>query len=605
MTDIIGILLIIITIIVFVSIVTISFRSSNILSNLASQYAEGLDIGCQSFDELREELIKIGLPDVTIHNYYILVKKDKTNVKIYLREGRIFVDVPKEGLMLKRTARLIGFLKKSGKLRKAVEANIVMDMLAKEYCPEYMVERENDYIKAMQYSNIYAIFSRLSLLLIAASVIGGVYTMRNDPVNYVKSGTFSDYPEKEIGETFEAYFKNTVWRKGEKTKEKNIVKFKGIFPFKDEDGKVIGVSMSFIKNNSSDIIDFGKMKINDKEIEDEARNVILAKIVDGDKIEFSMEAILTMIQEEELLEKDNLEKEDNKEKKEKKKVKKKEKKSDISEERVISDMDFLLPDSNSRTLEWTELEGMSKYELRLARNEIYARYGRKFTSKDLQKYFGRQSWYSPEIQADKFNENMLSEIEKKNIQTIKEVEERAGEGYYFEETGEPLFSIKEKNDIYENMSSYNTWKLSIRELNDTTNEYDSWTLIKDWKKEILATKKNGSNWSYYYYKEDVTRGDVYFDNTPGIMMAETWIHGLLNPWEGVFNKFFPNYVREENGDVIYTYSLEENPRIEMFTFTKDAEEKYILKTVFISSSSPSHPDFVIDYELSNTPLEVE
>lgn len=275
------------------------------------------------------------------------------------------------------------------------------------------------------------------------------------------------------------------------------------------------------------------------------------------------------------------------------------------ETKASNNSDYILSDSSNRTLEWTELEGMSKYELRIARNEIYARYGRKFTSKDLQRYFGRKSWYSPEISADSFDENMLTKIEKQNIHTIKEVEDRAGDGYFFEKTGEPLFSIKEKKDVYENMNSYNTWKLSIRELNDNTNEYDSWTLIKDKKQEILATKKNGSNWSYYYYKEDVTRGDVYFDNTPGIMMAETWINSLLNPWEGVFNKFFPNYVKEENGDIIYTLSLEGNPRIEMFTFMKDAEGKYILKTVFITSSSPSYPDLVIEYELSNTPLEVE
>ena len=58
----------------------------------------------------------------------------------------------------------------------------------------------------------------------------------------------------------------------------------------------------------------------------------------------------------------------------------------------------------------------SKPQLRLLRNEILARHGWKFQSKDLQDYFGRQPWYKPVADNNSIN---LSIIELTNIQLIK------------------------------------------------------------------------------------------------------------------------------------------------------------------------------------------
>src|SRR5204862_8228643 len=41
------------------------------------------------------------------------------------------------------------------------------------------------------------------------------------------------------------------------------------------------------------------------------------------------------------------------------------------------------------------LRGLSLHELRLLRNEIYARHGRIFKTLWLQQYFGSQLWYDP------------------------------------------------------------------------------------------------------------------------------------------------------------------------------------------------------------------
>ena len=59
------------------------------------------------------------------------------------------------------------------------------------------------------------------------------------------------------------------------------------------------------------------------------------------------------------------------------------------------------------------LRGLGLHELRLLRNEVYARRGRTFGSGWLQQYFEFQPWYEPS--QDK-REPQLSEIEKKNVE---------------------------------------------------------------------------------------------------------------------------------------------------------------------------------------------
>lgn len=61
------------------------------------------------------------------------------------------------------------------------------------------------------------------------------------------------------------------------------------------------------------------------------------------------------------------------------------------------------------------LKGLSLHELRLLRNEVYARRGRAFRTEWLSQYFYSQPWYDPR---EDYTEPALSETEKKNIETI-------------------------------------------------------------------------------------------------------------------------------------------------------------------------------------------
>lgn len=65
------------------------------------------------------------------------------------------------------------------------------------------------------------------------------------------------------------------------------------------------------------------------------------------------------------------------------------------------------------------LRGVSLHELRLLRNEIYARHGRVFRTEWLQQYFYSQPWYDPK---EGFKDEDISGIDKTNIETIVKYE---------------------------------------------------------------------------------------------------------------------------------------------------------------------------------------
>lgn len=88
--------------------------------------------------------------------------------------------------------------------------------------------------------------------------------------------------------------------------------------------------------------------------------------------------------------------------------------------------DYILPNSDSRYLTKSDLEGLSKKECRLARNEPYARHGRKFDDKVLVNYFSQFDWYHPMIDPDNFDETMLNDVEIANRDLIVQFEEEQG-----------------------------------------------------------------------------------------------------------------------------------------------------------------------------------
>lgn len=84
------------------------------------------------------------------------------------------------------------------------------------------------------------------------------------------------------------------------------------------------------------------------------------------------------------------------------------------------------PDMSSVLLDRSYLENKDEWELRIMRNEIYARHGYIFKLPELREYFMKQSWYVP-VREDVTNS--LTPIEKENIELIKRYEEYIGSRY--------------------------------------------------------------------------------------------------------------------------------------------------------------------------------
>ncbi|MFN3350483.1 caspase family protein [Pseudorhodoplanes sp.] len=82
-----------------------------------------------------------------------------------------------------------------------------------------------------------------------------------------------------------------------------------------------------------------------------------------------------------------------------------------------ADDGFIFPDSHLRRIHISELHGLSQDQLRIARNEIYARRGRFFRDQALAAYFSRFPWYRPTTW-----DVQLSAIEQANVKLIQSME---------------------------------------------------------------------------------------------------------------------------------------------------------------------------------------
>ncbi len=80
--------------------------------------------------------------------------------------------------------------------------------------------------------------------------------------------------------------------------------------------------------------------------------------------------------------------------------------------------DYLFP-SDREIITFEYLSTLSKSQVALIRNEIYARHGYIFQSEEYQQYFSQKAWYRPN---PNFNESHLNAVELRNKEIIVEYE---------------------------------------------------------------------------------------------------------------------------------------------------------------------------------------
>lgn len=602
----------------------LEYKSTQLLTTLIYKYADGIDIGSSSLEMLKEALEKDHKLAVKQYSDYLIAKKGKTKVKLFLKEGKVFAEYSGEKFGITRGTLNSNRLLRGIRLKKAVAANEVIDKLAMSFNPSYLKNDSGEYKQANSYAKQYGIIFGATAVICIIFYLYQVAKDVTNTVDIVKTGTFKDYPDKEIGKTFDLYFKNTQWKEVDKKEGNEVVKFTGYFPMKDSDGKEVEMSMDF--TIVKDDIEFGNLTIYNKTRDENTSNIVLQKIIGKDDIQFSMEDILEMIKASDIENAENNKtKEDNKaESKENeeelnnkneavdsKKIENNDKIEDNPVEEEIEEntadtanADYIIPYSDTRYLSQQDLIGMNKGTLRAARNEIYARYGRKFKAKDLQDYFNSKSWYHPTIESDQFTDNMLSETEKYNANLIKEAETEAPAGELTIVNNE-LLSLGEKEKIVKNMEAYTTWEIEMKVMNEQTNEYDLWTIKDDLKNNVIAVKKNGSDWAYYDVNAGMSVGDPTFNIEKALMDDETYISGFWNARESIFKNFKPNDKYVNNGYVIYDSRPEDGQGwFVSYRFKKDSKGKLLLREIFSTRSSFNYPDEVINYKYSNEPIKI-
>lgn len=91
-------------------------------------------------------------------------------------------------------------------------------------------------------------------------------------------------------------------------------------------------------------------------------------------------------------------------------------------EALITTEDYLVSNSSTAYISIASLDKLSEKELILARNEIYARHGRRFDTDWIQEYFDSQSWYNGTIAPNDFDPSVFNHYEVVNLSRMQYVE---------------------------------------------------------------------------------------------------------------------------------------------------------------------------------------
>lgn len=221
----------------------------------------------------------------------------------------------------------------------------------------------------------------------------------------VKNGYPIDYPQCTYGDAFEAFFEEPTWSYFEADSGENVVEFTGYCLYQDTK---VQARLQFIMDETEDTFSVGSLTFNDVPQTDIVTSSLVEKVFeefisaqgignDDQEIAFAEETSENSTTEEyaNMLEND-----------------------EYSKNAIVPHV--ILANSSSEALRDEDISNLTSSELRYAKNEIYARHGRKFKDLELQAWFDAQEWYQGTIEPEQFHEDILSEIEKNNILVIQD-----------------------------------------------------------------------------------------------------------------------------------------------------------------------------------------
>jgi hypothetical protein len=214
--------------------------------------------------------------------------------------------------------------------------------------------------------------------------------------------------------------------------------------------------------------------------------------------------------------------------------------ADINEKYIIYYGDISLLDKINKN----NLLRLTKEELRILRNTIYAKYGYIFQSKELSKHFNRFLWYNPQFTNV---DNKLSEFDKNIIELIREIEN--------EQINNDIQSILEKF-YYESINIENNCHQLITECNN------KFSFPLQNKKacalnEIFPEKIHVINYNNQFYNEYALKL-------------------LMEQYENIIRKI----IEVKTKDIIeYIEFYSFNQKIELLTLTEFIGHKYFYEII--------------------------
>ena len=84
--------------------------------------------------------------------------------------------------------------------------------------------------------------------------------------------------------------------------------------------------------------------------------------------------------------------------------------------------EYIIANVDTDIISLDSLRTLSAVDLILARNEIFARHGRRFATTWIQDYFDKQSWYQGTIAPEDFDPDVLNDVEHANVDRMQYVE---------------------------------------------------------------------------------------------------------------------------------------------------------------------------------------
>lgn len=91
---------------------------------------------------------------------------------------------------------------------------------------------------------------------------------------------------------------------------------------------------------------------------------------------------------------------------------------------------YIISGSDTRYISSSEIQNMPVQVICYAKNEIYARNGRRFQSTELQNYFDEQYWYYGTISPEAFSPSYLNQYETANVELLSKREKELLPGGY-------------------------------------------------------------------------------------------------------------------------------------------------------------------------------